>query len=257
MSKTRWSRRRFLRGAGVAAASLPFLEALAPRRAMAAPGTPKRLLVVLHRQGTVMDRWLPTGTEYDWQLSDILSPLSDWQDRITVVAGLDNVVPDYNSAGDGHTNAEQTLLTGQVYADETASALSPAGPSFEQVVAERISADRPFSRLDFAVGGDSSGYQTAGHFWVGPDDPVVATSSPLLASITSKPSRPTSSSMLTVNSCRPTASRVSSTGFARARRPGGSGSVTVVRVDPPKRRSFIAAPAEASRVWAMLNRSGD
>jgi len=178
-------RRSFLRGAGGAALALPFLEALRPERALAGPttGAPKRMLLVKHRQGTVMKKWAPSGTEFDWSLSEILEPLSGLEDRMVVVAGLDNRVPDYNPAGDGHQNADATVLTGALFQDPNASVLTAGGPSIEQVVAERIGGDTAFPRVDLGIGGGTggSGLVTARELYYGAGDPVDVINNPDLA----------------------------------------------------------------------------
>ena len=56
------SRRTVLRGASGLALTLPWLESLQPRLARAQQeAPPKRLLVWTQPNGTVMDRWAPTG----------------------------------------------------------------------------------------------------------------------------------------------------------------------------------------------------
>lgn len=164
--------------------ALPFLEAIRPRTAHAMPsGAPKRLLLVKHRQGTVMEKWVPTGSETDWELSEILGPLSGFEDRMVVVSGLDNRVPQYNSAGDGHENADATVLTGALFEDQGASVLTAGGPSIEQVIAERISTDTSYARVDLGIGGGTggSGLVTAREMFYGAADPVDVINNPELA----------------------------------------------------------------------------
>jgi len=154
--RRRPSRRDLLRGAsGVVA--LPFLESLARPARAGSLLTPKRLVVVQHKQGVVMNQWAPTGTETNFSLGPILQPLAAWQDRMVVVAGVDNKASDWNTAGNGHDNAELTLLSAMPFQDQAASVLQAGGPSIEQVIAERISTSTPFSRLDFGIGGGTSG----------------------------------------------------------------------------------------------------
>ena len=81
------SRRDILKKMGLGALSLPFLEGLCPRHAFAQSGTPKRLLVVVHRHGTIPQKWMPAGNQ-DGQLmlSDVLVPLANYRDRIVQIA---------------------------------------------------------------------------------------------------------------------------------------------------------------------------
>lgn len=174
------NRRSFLLGAGGLALALPFLEA---RRARAAPppGTsPKRFIVFSHHQGTVMNQWVPTGSATDFELGPILSPLEARKDRLTIIAGLDNQMPRFNSAGNGHENADLTLLTARPFLDQSAAVLQAGGPSIDHVIAQRISASQPYSRLDFGIGGGTagSGLLSANQYWQGAGDPAVFTTDP-------------------------------------------------------------------------------
>lgn len=76
------SRRRFLRGAGIAL-SLPFLESMLPgvARAAAADGPlapnakPRRMLAVCNNLGVLGDQFFPTGTGRDYVASPYLKHL--------------------------------------------------------------------------------------------------------------------------------------------------------------------------------------
>jgi hypothetical protein len=173
------SRRDVIRGAGGVLA-LPFLESfMRPAQAFAGAG-PKRFILVTHQQGVVMNQWAPTGSETSFTLPAILAPLAPWQDRMVAIAGLDNRVPNLNSAGNGHENADLTLLTGTPYQDQSAAVLTAGGPSIEQVIAERISFDKPYSRLDFGVGGGTSGggLVSSPKMFAGAGDAVSVTNDP-------------------------------------------------------------------------------
>ncbi|HXU64921.1 MAG TPA: DUF1552 domain-containing protein, partial [Polyangia bacterium] len=77
------SRRTILRGVGGAAIALPFLEAMLPRRARAAT-PPKRFVVMFSPNGT-LPSWTPSGTETNFTLSPILSPLAPHQGDLVIV----------------------------------------------------------------------------------------------------------------------------------------------------------------------------
>lgn len=174
------SRRDLLRTAGASGLALPFFGAFAKPARAGALVAPKRFVVLTHRQGTVMSQWAPTGTETQFTLSPILEPLAAFQDRMVVIAGLDNKISAFNSAGNGHDNAELTLMTAMPYQDQTASVLQPGGPGIAQVIADRISTTTPFSRLDFGVGGGTSGGGLSGQrvFAHGAGLPVTTTNDP-------------------------------------------------------------------------------
>jgi len=146
------SRRTVLKGAGGVAIALPWLEAMTRERAAraTAPGTtPKRFLAVYWPGGTVTGKWTPTGTETDFTLSPILSPLEPVKSSLLIPDGL------YLMAGDPAKFAVEQIqggmmawLTGQV---QPGSGNYVKGPSIDQVLAPRLSAGQPFASLAMAV----------------------------------------------------------------------------------------------------------
>ena len=84
------SRRTFLRGAGVAL-SLPWLESLAPRGAMAQAAGRLRYLPIFLPNGAA-EVWKPptSGQGAAWQLSSILEPLMAFKSRMIVLSGMEN-----------------------------------------------------------------------------------------------------------------------------------------------------------------------
>jgi hypothetical protein len=185
----RVNRRRFLQVGG-AALALPFLEIARPRVARAqVPGRPKRLIVFHSPQGTVMPQWLPRSAEGDpggFSLPYITEPLEPFRDRLLFVSGVDNVMPRFNEVGNAHINANYTVLTGRPFLEQNPEALSPGGPSVEQVISQRIAGGTPYGRLDFAVGGPerASGSFTpyeGSYFWYDARDPVAHFNDPFAA----------------------------------------------------------------------------
>ena len=100
----RFTRRHFIRSAGLGALSIPFVQALMHGRAAARTGNvPVRFLGVRTYHGTDRNLFIPrqaggaapSGT--DMALSELtfeydnafLSPLQAWRDRITVLDGID------------------------------------------------------------------------------------------------------------------------------------------------------------------------
>jgi hypothetical protein len=57
---------------------------------------------------------------------------------MVVISGLDNRAASLNSVGNAHQQANLSVFTGQPYAVQDTSRLSAAGPSFEQLLTERI-----------------------------------------------------------------------------------------------------------------------
>lgn len=108
------SRRRFLRGAGIAL-GLPFLDAMIPAFAKAegpagagtgaGGGKPRRMLAVCNNLGLLPDQFFPTGTGRDYQLSPYLEMLREHRGDFTVFSGVSH--PDV----DGGHPADNCFLT--------------------------------------------------------------------------------------------------------------------------------------------------
>jgi len=122
------SRRTLLRGARNVAIALPFLEAMAPRRAHAAV-LPKRFFTFFNENGTVPQSWFPTGTEKDFKLNVIHQPLEPWKSNLIIPDGLDQMA----RGGTAHMRGKCACLTGQPNSGGRA-----AGISIDQAVANLI-----------------------------------------------------------------------------------------------------------------------
>ncbi len=134
----RLSRRALFRGAGGIAIALPWLEIMGtPSSARAAEGDAKRFVTVYTPGGNVTDdgagtnRWRPTGTETQFDLSPILAPLEPVKDKLLVVDGLTM----RSAIGEQHQSGIIAWLCGTPQgADGYAQ-----GPSVDQAIATRIS----------------------------------------------------------------------------------------------------------------------
>ena len=120
MRPSRLSRRQFLRLTGTGLA-LPFL----PRPSMASnPGLgPKRLIIFMYPQGTVMNQYLPIGTPDNYTLPYILEPLQPFRDRSLIITGVDNLSPLLNPVGNAHYNANFSFLTARPFYVQDSAAL--------------------------------------------------------------------------------------------------------------------------------------
>src|SRR5262249_18813989 len=114
-------RRTFLKGLGTALA-LPWLEAMAPARALPAAVTaagasaasnPPRLAFVYVPNGVHMADWTPEQEGGGFELPPILGPLRAHQRDIQILSGLahQKAAPNGDGAGD-HARASATFLTG-------------------------------------------------------------------------------------------------------------------------------------------------
>jgi len=148
MALPRLNRRHLLRGAGSVAIALPWLEAMSPRRARAAPppGPARRFVGVYQPGGTVRERYTPTGTETAFTMGPILKPLEPLQSRLLVIDGLDM----QSAIGEQHQAGIVALLTGTP--QKGGDAGYATGPSIDQVIATRISAGKkPRASIQLAI----------------------------------------------------------------------------------------------------------
>jgi hypothetical protein len=100
-----FSRRRFLRGAGVTLA-LPLLECMTPVFSRAAQATaPRRMLIISNNLGFLPKPFFPTATGFDYELTPTLSPLAEVKREFSILSGMSH--PDVNG---GHS-AENCFLT--------------------------------------------------------------------------------------------------------------------------------------------------
>jgi hypothetical protein len=185
--RTRWTRRDFLRSAGVTAGA-GALAALFPIPA-AAGNQPKRLVLITHGQGADMTRWSPTGTETSFTLSYGLSPLAPIQDRLLVLDGIDNQAAYYGWGG-GHFGMS-TLWTGVALRQGTAYICGsnrvdwPQAASLDRLIASRIGTGTRFDAFywgtwPIARDGDNQGPNGLMHYR-GPSDPIEPVLAPDVA----------------------------------------------------------------------------
>ena len=165
----RLSRRTVLAGAGCALA-LPLLEAMTPRRLLAAEAAkpPVRMAFVSFPNGAIMDAWKPTRTDSGgFVLGETLKPLEDVFESVNVIAGLaqDNGRAKGDGAGD-HARSSASLLTG-AHPVKTSGSNIRVGQSVDQAAAERVGHLTRLPSLEIGLergrdaGGCDSGYSCA------------------------------------------------------------------------------------------------
>jgi len=141
------SRRRFLRGLGVAM-SLPLLEAMQPRFARAASnpagGTPRRMLGICNNLGLRPDLFFPQGAGRDYVASPYLKLLEAHRNDFTVISGVSH--PNV----DGGHPSDISFLTA---APHPASSSFRNTISLDQHIAERVGNLTRFPSLTLAVNG--------------------------------------------------------------------------------------------------------
>lgn len=181
------SRRHFLKGIA-ATLALPSLDSFGAV-AKAAPIHPTRLGFIYIPNGVNLDRWLPTGSGRDFQLSESLEPLAGLRDRFSVIRHLDHDKAFANGDGAGdHARANATFLTG-CQARKTAGADIEVGISIDQLAARQIGHQTRLSSLELSTdpprrsGHCDSGYSCAYQFnlsWLDENTPAPAERDPRL-----------------------------------------------------------------------------
>ena len=135
MNTHNFSRRTFLRGVGVTMA-LPWMESLTVWGDTARAGTvasqaPVRLAVLFSGNGFHSREWWAKGSGKEMQLGKVLTPLSDFREKMLVIKGL------YNAEalkGNIHSSQTGNLLSGAPLAS---GGEIRSGTSIDQLVAQR------------------------------------------------------------------------------------------------------------------------
>jgi Protein of unknown function (DUF1552) len=186
LTKKAISRRTVLRGTG-AAVALPLLDAMIPAFAPAATTTPvKRFGVVYHPNGVIYDKWLPTGSGTEFELSPTLKGLEPFKDKLIVVTGLfsDQAEPLGDGGGD-HSRACGSYLTG-VHVKKSDSIVENA-VSMDQIAAKTFERETQLSSLQMTadenslLGSCDLGYScaySATLSWLTPTLPLMAENNP-------------------------------------------------------------------------------
>jgi len=180
-ARQRLKRRRFLLGFGGATVGLPFLEALAPRRAEAQPPAIKRFGVFFACNGVDMNRWFPNG-DYGALTSAHLTgtaneALVPHLGKLLIPRGVHMTPRGFGrdgGGGDDHGKGMAHKLTAQFADDEDWLAL---GPSVDHVIAAEVN---PAGRapLNMMVG-RRGGYKGLDYIsYTGPLNAVAAINNP-------------------------------------------------------------------------------
>lgn len=137
------SRRRLLRAAG-ATLAMPAFASLGPRPAFgdsAASDVPARMVVAHFGTGMNIRRFFPDNVGPDCELPQIVRPLADYRNQMTILSGLQL------QHGGGHTG-DYSFLTGT---EGWTSAGIKGGISADQVVAKKIGHATRFPSLQLSI----------------------------------------------------------------------------------------------------------
>lgn len=174
---SRLSRRSLLSLSTAAGASalLPFLPVAARAQAAASP---KRLLVVFSPMGYLESSFFPTGSTSDFQLGETMTALEPFKQHLIYLDGLNMYGAQWFFPDDDneHGSGMAMCFTGsrkEGYA---------TGPSFEQLVADKLYADSPTSFRAIGLGVNAP--EPSGHtscFFQASQRPINAQNSPTAA----------------------------------------------------------------------------
>src|SRR3954463_16748672 len=144
------SRRTVLKGVG-AAIALPLLDAMNPA-ATAWAATPagtaaKRFAFIGFPHGAIMDRWSPKQTGADYEMSEILKPLTPFRQHMTIVSGLRNKM---GETPEPHAYIESTWLS-CVKPWDHGVAGPDSGVTADQMAARHIGQDTRLPSLELTT----------------------------------------------------------------------------------------------------------
>ena len=178
-------RRQFIRDLGVSTATLPFITGLpslglantAPRR--------QRLVVMFSPNGTIPKNFWPDATGSDFELKEIMKPLSPLKERMLVLNGLNNRV---RGDGDSHMRGMSCLLTGielfpgNIQGGSDTPAGWAKGISIDQEIRNYLQSREAtrtrFGSLEFGVGVSDRADPWTRMSYAGPNRPVAPTDDP-------------------------------------------------------------------------------
>jgi hypothetical protein len=158
VTKKHIDRRAFLRGVGVTL-SLPLLDsmvpALSPLNAAVVPKT--RFLAIFSPHGWSPTYWadgrpdIPATEGRNVGLGFIHKPLAPWQDKLTIMSGLDatSSMPPPGSSGGDHSRASATF-TGAA-PKKTAGADIYCGTSVDQIIAQKYGQETLLPSIQLAI----------------------------------------------------------------------------------------------------------
>jgi len=157
------SRRTLLRGIG-AAVAVPWLESMAPAFASTPGAFPTRLGFIYTPNGKNMEDWTPKAEGTEFELPEILRPLQEHRDEISILTGLTaDKARAHGDGGGDHARALSAFLTGAQPRKTDGSDIR-AGISVDQVAASAVGDQTRLSSLEIGcesgamAGNCDSGY---------------------------------------------------------------------------------------------------
>ncbi len=184
MTRSKHSRRRFLRGVGAAAAALPFLRPTS----VFADAPPKRIVFFIVKNGTTLDDFWPSGS--DPTSSRILEPLAPFASELSVLRGIDHATarqspippdhqPDFPNLMAATQRGQGGRLAGCSSSNESRCYdWSLEGTTIDQVLADRFRGETLYPSLHFGVlaprgGANPVSFRSSGEVFWPDNDPFV------------------------------------------------------------------------------------
>jgi len=149
ITKKHLSRRTFIRSAGVTLA-LPFLESMVPAQTplKATAATPKTRFGAFYvPHGATMYKWTPTKEGKNFDMSETLSPLEKYRERLTVISNLSHKSATGADAGAEHARSAAIFLSGGAPQKNTVR----VGVTVDQIAAAAIGQETPLPSLELAI----------------------------------------------------------------------------------------------------------
>ena len=144
-------RRTFLRGAG-ACVALPFMEAMLPAQTplknTAATPTSRYAFVYLPH-GMIMEELTPKTEGTNFEITNILTPLEPFRDRLHVVSGLEAATAGDGSGGD-HMRSAAAFLSGAP-PQRNAGQNAFLSTTVDQLIAQKIGQETPLPSLELGI----------------------------------------------------------------------------------------------------------
>lgn len=182
----RFTRRRWLLGAGGACLALPLLEYFTPPRAAKAAGPGPRLLVYYFPNGRRPEWWVPAAVDNTLVFPGPAQALQPYAAQALSFENLSNNAA-IASPGAAHAMGTGTIMTGRKIGT-VAGGVVENDISLDQILVNQLMPTNRFKSLQFSagepgpcdVGGSSCAY-TQSISWTGPGSPLVATIDPRAA----------------------------------------------------------------------------
>lgn len=164
---------------GASAALAPFIPLLESQAG--GDAAPRRLILLFSPNGTLHERWAPTGSENDFQLREILQPLESYKSQMCILDGL-RVLRD--GVGDAHQKGMGCLWTGSPLNPgnfQGGGNATPAGwassASIDQAIVRELDFPTPYASLEFGARTEANGVWSR-MIYAGSDAPIAPENSP-------------------------------------------------------------------------------